>query len=63
MYTCYFLIFVYKSMKLSEDNKTNCNEYISFLQIYETCPVYKTQTLIHRIIPSMNISFDFEENQ
>lgn len=28
MYTCYFLIFVYQSMKLSEDNKANCNEYM-----------------------------------
>lgn len=35
MYTCYFLIFVYQSMKLSEDNKANCNEYICFLQIYK----------------------------
>lgn len=27
MYTYYFLIFVYQSMKLSEDNKANCNEF------------------------------------
>lgn len=44
MYTCYFLIFVYQSMKLSEDNKANCNEYICFLQIYKKKrPVNRTQ--------------------
>lgn len=47
MYTCYFLIFVYQSMKLSEDNKANCNEYICFLQIYKKTNV---QSIEHKNI-------------
>lgn len=62
MYTCYFLIFVYQSMKLSEDNKANCNEYICFLQIYKKRSSLKNTKTLNRIIPSMNISFDLEDN-
>lgn len=58
----YFLIFVYQSMKLSEDNKANCNEYICFLQIYKKTSSLKNTKTLNRIIPSMNISFDLEDN-
>lgn len=46
MYTCYFLIFVYQSMKLSEDNKANCNEYTYMFSTNlqkKKRPVYRTQ--------------------
>lgn len=46
MYTCYFLIFVYQSMKLSEDNKANCNEYTYVFSTNlqkKQRPVYRTQ--------------------